>query len=135
MTFSPFGNSQSESWNLRRFPDIGELEVASGGEVVWAGEGEAVGAEAEGGGEVGAEGGAVGAVDYAGGAALVGGVAGEEVEGEEGYGEGELVETGVAEGGGDGAVKGGVDPRGDGYDAAQAQVGYRGQELQACRVG
>lgn len=104
-------------------------------EVVGAGEGEAVGAEAEGGGEVGAEGGAVGVVDYAGGAALVGGVAGEEVEGEEGYGEGELVEIGVAEGGGYGALKGGVDPLGDGDDAAQAKVGYRGQELQACRVG
>ena len=53
-------------------------------EVVGAGEGEAVGAEAEGGGEVGAEGVAVGAGDYVGGVALVGGVAGEEVEGEEG---------------------------------------------------
>lgn len=114
-----------------------EFQPEGGGarEVVGAGEGEAVGAEAEGSGEVGAEGVAVGVGDYAGGAALVGGVAGEEVEGEEGYGEGELVEMGVAEGGGDGALKGRVDPRGDGYDAAQAKVGYRGQELQACRVG
>ena len=103
-------------------------------DIVGAGEGEAVGAEAEGSGEVGAEGVAVGAGDYVGGVALVGRVAGEEVEGEEGYGEGESVEMGVAEGGGDGALKGRVDPRGDGYDSAQAKVGYRGQELQACRM-
>lgn len=97
-----------------------EFQPEGGGarEVVGAGEGEAVGAEAEGSGEVGAEGVAVGVGDYAGGAALVGGVAGEEVEGEEGYGEGELVEIGVAEGGADGALKSGIHPRGDGYDAA-----------------